>query len=173
MLFWNLWPVTILQLIISISISSVQWPLQTTAPMWAARSTAPACRCCHGTSSRRRPAPRRTPPRDGFPAPLGPPPQHAPGAAQTSPCPTTARARSARAEGKDSTGDGASAGAAWSCAFVAPRPPSHSSHRVLRGFITGAGVETRLEHHLVELLEKPVLDPLKKRSQTALSSEAP
>ena len=76
-------------------------------------------------------------------------------------------ARSARSEGKDGKGDGASAGAAWSCDFVAPRPPSRSSHRVFRGFIAGARVETRLKHRLVGLLEKPVLEPLKKPSQTS------
>ena len=51
--------------------------------------------------------------------------------------------------------------------FLALCPPSCSGHRVFRGFVAGVGVETELKHHLLGLLEKPVLELFKKPSQTA------
>ena len=81
-----------------------------------------------GTSSPSRQAPRRAlPPHRGMCSRRRPDPRHGTGFRRR-PAARAERARkearSARAEGNDGTGDGA----ARSCDFVAPRPPSRSSH---------------------------------------------
>ena len=51
--------------------------------------------------------------------------------------------------------------------FVAPRPPSRSSHRISRGFYDRAGAGAGFSARLAELLKKPVLELLKKPCQTS------
>ena len=103
--------------------------------------------------------------------PLCPAAGRSPGAARTSRHGLlAARAERSPQGGAQRASGGQRRHARWSrmeLQFLAPCPPSCSSHRVFRGFVAGVGVETELKHRWVELLEKLVLELLNKPSQTA------